>query len=212
MILSSITAQALNHAGNDVAIKTSTEQITYQQLLTHVAAMAAWLEAHNVQILLLQADNVPEWLYIDLACQQANVIFVPVPLFFSQQQVAHVISQVKPDVFIFQEGNQSVNQGDFHSATDFIEDDFVFDGFRGQTKESELESELRLQYRYRWRPELQPALEIYSGEEYFGVGPALMGIFRIEGQRQLKYEFGFISELSHAQKDHSLRVALEYEF
>lgn len=82
----------------------------------------------------------------------------------------------------------------------------------GENIENELEAEFRLKYRYRWIPELQPAIEIYSGEEFFGIGPAFMGIYRIDRQKQLKWEAGFISEISQPGKDHSFRLALEYEF
>lgn len=82
----------------------------------------------------------------------------------------------------------------------------------GDNIDSEIETEFRLKYRYRFLPEVQPALEIYSGEDFFGIGPAFMGIHRFEGQKQLKWELGFISEISHSGKDHTLRAAIEYEF
>ncbi len=82
----------------------------------------------------------------------------------------------------------------------------------GENLQEEFETEFRLKYRYRWLPQIQPAIEIYTGEGYFGIGPAFMGIQRFDGQKQLKWEAGFISELSNSGKDHSLRVAFEYEF
>jgi len=82
----------------------------------------------------------------------------------------------------------------------------------GDNLQEEFETEFRLKYRYRWLPQIQPAIEIYTGEGYFGIGPAFMGIQRFDGQKQLKWEAGFITELSNSGKDHSLRVALEYEF
>ena len=82
----------------------------------------------------------------------------------------------------------------------------------GENIQNELEAEFRLKYRYRWMPELQPAIEVCSGEEFFGIGPAFMGIYRIDRQKQLKWEAGFISEISQSGKDHSFRLALEYEF
>ncbi len=82
----------------------------------------------------------------------------------------------------------------------------------GQTLESEWETEARIKYRYRYKPAFQPAIELYAGEDYFGVGPALQGIYRIDGQQQLKYQLGFITELSQSGNDHILRFALEYEF
>lgn len=78
--------------------------------------------------------------------------------------------------------------------------------------ENEFEAEFRLQYRYRWLPQVQPAVEIYIGEDYTGIGPAFMGIQRFDGQKQLKWELGFITGLNGDSKDHILRAAIEYEF
>lgn len=82
----------------------------------------------------------------------------------------------------------------------------------GHTIANEWETEARIKLRYRWMPEIQPAIEIYTGEDYVGVGPALQGIYRYSGQKQIKYELGFISELTNNGKDHILRFALEYEY
>ncbi|MEW6989229.1 hypothetical protein AADZ91_00955 [Colwelliaceae bacterium 6441] len=82
----------------------------------------------------------------------------------------------------------------------------------GETIDDEIEIEFRLKYRYRWMPQIQPSIEVYTGENFFGIGPAFMGIQRFDGQKQLKWEAGFITELSNLGKDHSLRIALEYEF
>lgn len=82
----------------------------------------------------------------------------------------------------------------------------------GATIDQEWETEFRAKYRYRWIPQIQPSIELYSGEDYLGVGPAFMGIQRFDGQKQLKWEAGFISEFSNSGKDHTFRFALEYEF
>lgn len=86
----------------------------------------------------------------------------------------------------------------------------IFEG--GADVTNEFESELRLQYRYRWLPQIQPGIEMYIGEDYTGIGPAFMGIHRFKGQKQLKWEAGFITGLNGENKDHILRVAIEYEF
>lgn len=83
---------------------------------------------------------------------------------------------------------------------------------QGDTIDNELETEFRAKYRYRFMPEFQPAIELYAGENYVGLGPALMGVHRINGQEQIKYEIGFITEVAHSGKDHSFRLAIEYEF
>ena len=82
----------------------------------------------------------------------------------------------------------------------------------GDTIVSELETEYRLQYRYRYIEQLQPAIELYSGENYLGLGPAFMGIQRFDGQKQLKWELGFITGIDSRSKGHILRIAVEYEF
>ncbi|MBA6234123.1 MULTISPECIES: hypothetical protein [unclassified Colwellia] len=82
----------------------------------------------------------------------------------------------------------------------------------GNDIQNEIEMEFRAQYRYRWLPQFQPAIELYSGEDYVGIGPAFMGIQRFAGQKQLKWELGFITGLNGKSKDHILRVAIEYEF
>jgi hypothetical protein len=82
----------------------------------------------------------------------------------------------------------------------------------GNTIVSEFETEFSLQYRYRYLEQLQPAIELYSGENYLGIGPAFMGVQRFEGQKQLKWEVGFITGVDSRSKGHILRVAVEYEF
>ncbi len=82
----------------------------------------------------------------------------------------------------------------------------------GHTKENEWESEARIKLRYRYLPMLQPAIELYAGEDFLGIGPAFQGIQRYKGQKQLKWEAAFISELTQSGKDHTLRFVLEYEF
>lgn len=82
----------------------------------------------------------------------------------------------------------------------------------GNTIETEWESEFRLQYRYRFLPEVQPSFELYSGEDFLGIGPGFMGVHRIDRQKQIKWEAGFITEIAHSGKNHTLRFAIEYEF
>jgi len=82
----------------------------------------------------------------------------------------------------------------------------------GDTIASEFEAEFRLQYRYRYLEQFQPAIEIYSGENYLGIGPAFMGLQRFSSQKQLKWEFGLITGVDSRSKGHIFRVAIEYEF
>ena len=82
----------------------------------------------------------------------------------------------------------------------------------GKKIKNEFETEFRLKYRYRYLAALQPSIEIYTGEDFVGIGPGFMGVHRYEGQKQLKWELAFIAGLNGDSKDHTLRFALEYEF
>lgn len=82
----------------------------------------------------------------------------------------------------------------------------------GETVANEWESEFKAKFRYRWLPEVQPGVEVYVAEDFIGVGPAFMGIKRFDRQKQLKWELGFIAGLNGDNKDHTLRMSLEYEF
>ena len=82
----------------------------------------------------------------------------------------------------------------------------------GDNIASEFEGEFKMKYRYRWIPEIQPAIEFYAAEDYVGAGPGFMGIKRFPASRQLKWEVAFITGFIGDSKDHTLRMALEYEF
>lgn len=96
MILSAIS----NIPAHWPAIRTAFDEISYGELFEKVEQVRLWLISHQTKVLLLESDNVPEWIYIDLACQQAGVIFVPVPSFFSKSQIDYMIAKVKPDLYI----------------------------------------------------------------------------------------------------------------
>lgn len=85
---------------SSIAIETPNDSISYARLFTQVDFVYNWLLKQNVNVLVLESDNVPEWVYIDLACQKAGVVFVPVPSFFSKSQIDSVIARVEPDVII----------------------------------------------------------------------------------------------------------------
>lgn len=65
------------------------QSYTYQQLLQAVRQTAQQLQERNISALALRAENSLNWLIVDLAAIMANVVIVPIPMFFSPQQVAH---------------------------------------------------------------------------------------------------------------------------
>jgi hypothetical protein len=82
----------------------------------------------------------------------------------------------------------------------------------GEDIMDETETRLGLQARYRYSRAFEPAIEIYSGEDTRGIGPAVMGQVRLGGRRRLHWEAGAIFGVDSKSPDTTLRFLLEFEF
>jgi len=65
---------------------------TAKRLLHHVECLGEYLQQHNISSLGLYADNGPAWIIVDLACQLVDACLVPLPVFFSQEQLQHAVN------------------------------------------------------------------------------------------------------------------------
>ncbi len=80
-------------------------------------ALGEELSSHQTKLLALHANNSVDWLIIDMACQQAGIGLVPLPTFFSDEQLRHIFDSTpidgllceKPELFerIFGKGIES---------------------------------------------------------------------------------------------------------
>lgn len=86
----------------DIAISTNTEQVTYGQLYAAVSARVQYLRGLNAERVALLADNCDEWVYFDLACQFADCVLIPVPVFFSEEQREHLFNSANVQFVITQ--------------------------------------------------------------------------------------------------------------
>ncbi|MYM64915.1 AMP-binding protein [Pseudomaricurvus sp. HS19] len=75
-----------------IALQQGEEQVSYGQLLQRVTELSHWLQKQPVQVVAILSDNCPEWVVVDLACQMAGKVCLPVPGFFSAQQRGHCLS------------------------------------------------------------------------------------------------------------------------
>lgn len=82
----------------------------------------------------------------------------------------------------------------------------------GDDVDNEFETALSLQARYRYSRELEPAVELYTGQDTLGIGPVIMGSWSLGGARQLRWEGGVIFGLDSDTPDQTFRALLEYEF
>ncbi|MCP4332539.1 MAG: long-chain fatty acid--CoA ligase, partial [Gammaproteobacteria bacterium] len=84
-----------------IAIRSGDESLTYDQLMTAVQQTADQLKGNRVESLGLYLDNGIEWIVVDLAAMAASIRIVPLPWFFSDEQVSHAIQNGAVDSLVF---------------------------------------------------------------------------------------------------------------
>ena len=92
--MSTIIAALREHAEKTplrIAVQDKQFALTYAQLLSTVEQLAARLEASSPRVIGLLADNSTDRVLADLAAMAAGIPIIPLPLFFSPGQIAHVI-------------------------------------------------------------------------------------------------------------------------
>lgn len=83
----------LNGDDSAIALKHNDKSLTYLALKEAVTHLATWIINNNVSSIAIAFDNSFAWVVADLACQEAQVCCVPIPLFFSETQQRHVIEE-----------------------------------------------------------------------------------------------------------------------
>ena len=101
--MSSVLDAVSKYAGispDTTAIRTANSSLSYSELYKKVNKLASQLANKNIRLLALYADNCPSWVIVDLACQQAKICLIPIPTFFSEQQIAHTLKSSSADALI----------------------------------------------------------------------------------------------------------------
>jgi long-chain acyl-CoA synthetase len=83
-----------------IAVRSATECVTYRALEQRAHELSRELEAREVGVAALAADNGPAWLVADLAAQLAGTVLVPLPPFFSREQLAHALTNSGADTLL----------------------------------------------------------------------------------------------------------------
>lgn len=92
--MSTIIAALRRHAAEQpqrLALQDGSTTLSYAALLDAVEQLAARLHASAPRVIGLLADNGSAWAVADLAALAAGIPLIPLPLFFSPGQIAHVI-------------------------------------------------------------------------------------------------------------------------
>ncbi len=75
-----------------LALSDGTRRCSYQQLVARVRAVSEALAGLDCEVLALLADNSVDWVIVDLACQQAGIVCLPLPTYFTPQQMAAALA------------------------------------------------------------------------------------------------------------------------
>jgi long-chain acyl-CoA synthetase len=101
--LSHILEAVIGHAARSpaaVALEGRSGSLTYQQLWHAVCELTGYLRGDGVRSVAIIADNTPACAVADLTCVAMEIPCVPVPLFFSPDQVRHLLDSTGVDTLL----------------------------------------------------------------------------------------------------------------
>lgn len=80
------------------ALRSNTQSLCAGELLQLVDALASHL--HDVRVLAVLADNGISWVALDLAAMRAGIVHLPLPRFFSPDQMIHALENAGVDTVL----------------------------------------------------------------------------------------------------------------
>lgn len=84
-----------------IALRGQDSELSYQQMWQAIQALAEQLQHLGIKRAGLCGDNAIAWVLADLACLMAGVVCVPVPMFFSNRQIAHLTGRAGLECLLF---------------------------------------------------------------------------------------------------------------
>ncbi|WP_246201163.1 AMP-binding protein [Vibrio ziniensis] len=118
MIIESLIRHSID-TPNKIAFVGEFEEVSYQNLLVRVREAAEQLIQYSPKCIALRADNSLNWVIADLAALYADIPNVPVPLFFTTEQVTHILQESGADLLV---GNWSINASSDTKMVGEVED------------------------------------------------------------------------------------------
>ncbi|WP_417844039.1 AMP-binding protein [Thalassospira sp.] len=97
-----------SHDQNHIALRSNDHEITYGALLRQIDDYCARLT--DVDVLGLALDNTIDWLLWDLAALKTETVCVPIPPFFTRQQIDHTIARAGITHMVSPAGLQATGQ------------------------------------------------------------------------------------------------------
>jgi long-subunit acyl-CoA synthetase (AMP-forming)/thiaminase len=105
--------EAMAHPSR-MALSGPESELSYEQMMRAAEAVAEQLSLRGIKRAGVCGDNTIAWILADLACLLAGVVCVPMPVFFSETQTAHLIEQASLDGMLSSEevkGDEPLGHG-----------------------------------------------------------------------------------------------------
>ena len=87
-------------SSSDIALEYGETSLSYADLIADVRSFSGYLKSLNCLRVGLYGDNSLDWIVADLAALDAGITLVPIPMFFSNEQINHSIEQAQLEVII----------------------------------------------------------------------------------------------------------------
>ncbi|MFQ5543565.1 MAG: AMP-binding protein [Nitrospiria bacterium] len=101
-----------------IALVGEHEMLSYKEMLLRALNIADWFDQIRASSIGLYRENGVEWIILDLAALIAKVTLVPIPSFFSDQQIKHLLAASRLDFILCDDLNRFKK----------IEPGFLYDG------------------------------------------------------------------------------------
>lgn len=101
-------AQRAETQANEPALISGNQTLSNLQLLNSINDLAQKLEAFHFKCIALYMDNSINWVIADLAAMKLGITVIPIPLFFSDAQIQHLIQDAGIEAVLCQDFDTNV--------------------------------------------------------------------------------------------------------
>lgn len=88
------------HSPERRAVRNAAGAWSYADLLRCATAIAATLESCEIEVAAILAPNDPRWIALDLGAQMAGTVMVPLPPYFTREQISHALADSGADALL----------------------------------------------------------------------------------------------------------------
>ena len=85
---------------SSIALADATRSWTFEQIEDETLALTCLLQMQGTKVLATLLDNSAAWVIADRAASRAPVVHVPLPVFFTAEQIAHAIGAAGVDTLV----------------------------------------------------------------------------------------------------------------